>query len=220
MSPGPRSGQAVLRHVRQALAHRFVVEAARFLQVADEGFFQRGVAAVLDERGGAVAGEHLAGVHQRDAVAALGFVHEVGGNEDGDLVAAREIDHQLPETVARYRIDAGGRLVENQQVRPVNHRHRQRQTLANAQRQGVGQGVHDRAEQETFRHLGDTGGNLGIGQMEQLRVQFQVLPHGQFGVQRERLRHVADTLARGQIAGVDGPGRTAAHRLRSVAAGR
>ena len=141
-------------------------------------------------------------MHQRDAVATLGLVHEVGGNEDGDPVAASEVNDQLPETVPRHRINAGSRLVENQEVRPVDHRHRQRQALAHAQRHGVGQGVHDRTELEALRQLGDAGGDLGIGQMEQLGVQFQVLPHGQLGIKGEGLRHVADAPAGGQIAGV------------------
>ncbi len=48
---------------------------------------------------------------------------------------------RLPEDVARDRIDARGRLVEDQQLGLVHHRHRQRQALADAQRQLSGQGV-------------------------------------------------------------------------------
>ncbi len=39
-------------------------------------------------------------------------------------------------------------------------------------------------------------------EMEQPRVQFQVLRHGQLAIQREGLRHEADALARFQIVGV------------------
>ena len=59
----------------------------RFKQVADKGLLKRGGAAFGYECGGGVAVEHFASVHHGHAVAALGFVHEVGGDEDGDAVA-------------------------------------------------------------------------------------------------------------------------------------
>jgi len=97
MPPVPRGLQA---------AHR---QCCCFLQVAYEGFFQRGVAAVLDEREGLSLARTFPACISEMRSQSLGFVHEVGGNEDSDLIAAREIDHQLPEAVARYRIDAGSR---------------------------------------------------------------------------------------------------------------
>src|SRR5262245_31961572 len=55
-----------------------------------------------------------AGMHKRDAVAALGLVHEVSRNEDSDLILARELDQCSPERVPRDGVDAGGRLVEDE----------------------------------------------------------------------------------------------------------
>ena len=46
-------------------------------------------------------------------------------------------------------------------------------------------------------------------QMEQARVQVEVLANRQLGIERERLRHVADAHARAHVAGVD---RTAEQR--------
>ena len=77
-----------------------------FLQVGDEGGFQVVQAAFVHQALRRVAVEHAAGVHQRDAVAALRLVHEVGGDEDGHAVLARQVEHQLPETVTRHRVDA------------------------------------------------------------------------------------------------------------------
>ena len=80
----------------------------------------------------------LPAMHQRDAVAALGLVHEMGREEDGDAVVAREVDQRAPEGVARDRVDARGRLVEDQHGRPVQHRDGELQPLLDAERQAVG----------------------------------------------------------------------------------
>ena len=104
-------------------------------------------------------------MHQRDAVAALGLVHEMGREEDGDAVVAGEIDQCAPEGVAGDRIDARGRLVENQHGRPVQHGHGKLQPLLDA-------------KGETFR--------LGVGYIFQF-IMFQQLfearlrPHLQAG---------------------------------------
>jgi hypothetical protein len=142
-------------------------------------------------------------VHQRDAVAALRLVHEVGGDEDGHPVLARQVEHQLPETIARHRVDPRGGLVEDQDLRLVDHRHGQRQALANAQRQALGEHVHDRAEVEAAGHLGDAGIDPRGRHVEQPGVQHQVLPYRQLAIQGKGLGHVANPLARGHVARVD-----------------
>ena len=63
---------------------------------------------------GAPTASTLPAMHQRDAVAALGLVHEMGREKDRDAIIAGEIDQRAPERVARDRIDARGRLVENE----------------------------------------------------------------------------------------------------------
>ena len=61
-------------------------------------------------------------------MAALGLVHVVRGDQEGQALAGELVD-LLPEIAARLRIDAGGRLVEQQQLRLVNHAGRQGQAL-------------------------------------------------------------------------------------------
>ncbi len=78
--------------------------------------------------------------------------------------------------------------------------HRQRQALAHAQRQVHGAGAGVGREGETRQHGFDARRDVACGQFEQLGVQYEVLAHAQFFVQRKTLRHVADTPARGQIA--------------------
>lgn len=89
---------------RRRLADRLL--ASRLLQVSDEGGFQVVQAAFVHQALRRVAVQHAAGVHQRYAIAALRLVHEVGGDEDGHAVLARQVEHQLPETVTRHRVDA------------------------------------------------------------------------------------------------------------------
>ena len=106
-----------------------------FFEIADEGVLERGGAAPSGEVRRRIGGEHAPGIHQRDAVAARGLVHEMGGDENRHALIARQIDEQFPEPVARQRIDARGRLVEDEHFRLMNDGDRQRQPLANAERQ-------------------------------------------------------------------------------------
>jgi hypothetical protein len=160
------------------------------------------VAVALHQLGWGAAVEHAPCVHQRDAVAALGLVHEVGGDEQGHAILARELDHQLPELVAGDGVHARGRLVEDEHVRPVHHGHGQRQALAHAQGQLVGQLVGHVGQLEAGHHLGDARVALRSGHFEDARVQVEVLAHGEFAVERKGLRHVAHAAAHGQVMGV------------------
>lgn len=119
--------------------------AGRLLQVSDEGLFQRTGAPLLDDMCGGVADQDLACVHQRNAVAALSFIHEVGGDKDGHAITPRQLDQQVPEAITGNGIDTRGWLIEDQQLGAVNRRHRQGQTLADPQRQ---------AFRKTVQHVG------------------------------------------------------------------
>src|SRR5215469_8812712 len=78
----------------------------RFLEIGDEGILKRSAAALLDQRLRSADGKHPPLVHQRNTVAAIGLVHEMGRKEDGDPIIAGEIDQRAPERVASDRIDA------------------------------------------------------------------------------------------------------------------
>ena len=69
-------------------------------------------------------------VHDRDAVAQpLGLLHVVGGQQDRAPARAKARD-QIPELPPRLRIQARGRLVEEQQLGLADQRAGQRQPLA------------------------------------------------------------------------------------------
>ena len=177
--------------------------AGGFFEIADEGVLERGGAAPPGEVRRRIGREHAPGIHQRDAIAALGLVHEMSGDENRHALIARQVDQQFPEPVPRQRIDARGRLVEDEHFRLVNDGDGQRQPLANAERQircalieMLGQ-----AELRDQRH--ETRPGFARGQMKQPGVQIEVLPDRQFGVERKRLRHVTDAKPRRHVARVE-----------------
>ena len=159
--------------------------------------------ALGNQGGRGVAHQHPTGVHQRDAVATLGLVHEMGGDEDRHPVVARQIDHQLPEQIAGHGIDPGGRFVKNQQLGFMDHGHGQGQTLAVAERQLFRQAVLNLAQAEPLDHLVHPRRNVGFDELEQPRVQHQILAHREFAIQRKRLRHVAHAPAGVEVGAVD-----------------
>ena len=82
-------------------------------------------------RGGA-DGDRLAVRHDRDGVAeALGLLDVVGRHEDRDALGAQPVD-QRPQLLAHLRVEADGRLVEQQEPRLVDERARDQQSAAHA----------------------------------------------------------------------------------------
>ena len=69
---------------------------------------------------------------------------------------------------------------------------------------------------EAFDQLGNPRPRLPPRQVKQVRVKIEVLPDREFRIQRERLRHIADPIARFQIACIEGP----AEQQRFALAGR
>ena len=127
----------------------------RFLQIGDEGVLQGSAAALFNQFFRRADGEHPPLVHQRDAVAALGFVHEVGRKKDGDPVIAGQINQCAPERVAGDWIDARSGLVEDQHRRPVQHGHRKLQPLFDAKRKAFRLRIGDIFQVVAFEQLFD-----------------------------------------------------------------
>ena len=136
-------------------ASRRAPRARRLFEVADERVLERGGAARRDQARRRIGRQHAPRIHQRNAVAALGLVHEMGRDEDRHALIARQIDQQFPEPVARQRIDARGRLVEDQHLGFVDDRDRERQPLADAERQILGALVEMIGKAEAPDQFGD-----------------------------------------------------------------
>ena len=145
-----------------------------------------------DQRGRGADGQHPTAVHEGDAVAALGLVHEVGRDEDGDPLLAGELQQMAPEHVPRCRVHAGGRFVEDQHFGPVQAGGGQLQSLADAQGQGRRQRIGMAIEVELTQGSGH--GLIAVCTLQPVEpgMQHQVLAYAQLLVQREGLGHVAD----------------------------
>ena len=142
-------------------------------------------------------------MHEGDAVAELCLVHEMGGDEDRHVVVAGEVGKDLPERVARDGIDAGGRLVEDEDVRRVDEGDRERQPLPDAERHFVGQLVHEFGKLEPFAQGLDPVRNGVRCHAEQFCMKLKVLMDGEFRIEGEGLAHVADAAAHIDVLGID-----------------
>src|SRR6266404_5332134 len=74
----------------------------------------------LAKRIGSAIGNEAAEINVGDVAAAFGFVHVMGGDEEGDAVAGK-LEEKIPKLAASDRIDAGGRLVKKQELGFVEH---------------------------------------------------------------------------------------------------
>ena len=81
------------------------------------------------ERQGSIVRQQLAPVHKANPVAVLGFIHVMSGDENGRPLRG-ELVNQVPELTPRHRVDAAGRLIQEQERRLVDQGAAQRQALA------------------------------------------------------------------------------------------
>ena len=137
--------------------------------------------------------QQLALVQQRDAIEALGFVHVGRADDHGDALR-HHVVHDQPQVAARDRVDAKGRLVEQQDLRLVDQRTRQAELLLHAARQLAGQPVLERRKIGKFKQALHARRTLGLRHLVQVGVEVQVLEHRHVGVQAEALRHVGDDV--------------------------
>jgi hypothetical protein len=121
----------------------------------------------------------------------VGLLHVVGGEEDG-LALAVQLLHDLVEGQAALGVEAGGRLVEEEDVGLVHDRPGHHEPLGHAagqrEHRGVGEAVQLDAVDEAV------GGGLGrlARHPEEPPVEDEVLLHGEAAVERVRLRDDAD----------------------------
>ena len=91
--------------------------------------------------------DQLALVDDADPVAVLRLFHEVGRDQDRDAGRRHGVD-SVPERAPHDRVDAGGRLVEEQDARLVHDRAGEREPLLVAERQLGADGRGDVAQAE------------------------------------------------------------------------
>ena len=139
---------------------------------------------------GRAARQQLAIGNVRDLMAALRLVHVVGGDEHGGSLVGQAGD-EVPELPPRQRVDAGGRLGEDEEGRPVEEGHGHGQALLPAAGEGPGQRLRLPAQAGALDHLAQARLAPGAGEPVHAGEEAQVLAHGEVLVEREALGHVA-----------------------------
>ena len=127
---------------------------------------------------------------------ALGFVHEVRREQDG-LALRQELAQAVPDQVPRLRVEARGRLVEDEELGIVDERARERQASLHAARERADADValaREPGEVEQTRNA--LASSTSRGKAEVAAVDQQVLAHREVGIEVVHLRHDADANAR------------------------
>ena len=150
---------------------------------------QVGQAGLGDDFGGGAVGQQFAASDEGQAMAALGFVHVMGGDEEGQAAGGEKVD-LLPEIAAGLGVHAGGGFVQQKEFRPVNQAGGQGQTLLPAAGKLAGQlllALRQAQALDAFPHrLAPILDSIHAGH------EVEVFPDAQVLVKAEALRHVAD----------------------------
>jgi hypothetical protein len=155
----------------------------------------RRVRAAVAERVGRALGDHAALRDHDDAIGELlRLVHVVGGEEDRLAELAEPLD-QLPRLAARRGVEAGGRLVEEDQLGVAADPERDVEPAALAAGQRVGAGVRAVAEADEVEDLVRRA-RVRVGRA----VELDRLAGGDLRLQALLLQNDADPLAEGPLA--------------------
>ena len=112
---------------------------------------------------------------------------------------------QLPELATRQRIDAGRRLVEDQQVGIVDQRAAQPELLPHAARQFLRRTVGEWRKPGAVEQFGDALPPFGAGLSEQAAEKLDVFADAEIGIEvlAQALRHIGDARTdRGAMRGI------------------
>src|SRR6185437_8310924 len=156
----------------------------------------------LELVGGAL-GDDAAVVEHRDAVGEIiGLIQVLGGEEDGDAVGDQPAD-RLPHVAAAARVQAGGRLVEEQHLRLGDQAHGQVEAPPHTAGVG-GHGLAGRVDQvELLEQGGRPAPAFAPVEVVQVGHQAQVLLAGEQQVDGGELAGDADRGAHGAGLAVD-----------------
>src|SRR5439155_9760087 len=115
---------------------------------------------------------------------------EIRRRHDDGQSARQELGEEFPELAARYGVNAGGRLVEQQELRLVYERARERELLLHPARQSIGAASPERRE---LRHLEQPIACVLVpAHAVDLGKEGDVLVDRQVAVEAEARRQVAD----------------------------
>ncbi len=131
-------------------------------------------------------------MQQRQAIAAVRFIQNVRGQQDGHTLLAAQLLDVLPQLAARAGVQARRSFIHQQDDRPMQ------QTFGDldAALQASGKLLHNVIapvrEAETRHDLLHAIAQLGAGEAVQMTLAAQVLSNGQSLIQALRLEHDSD----------------------------
>ena len=137
--------------------------------------------------------DHVAVVHGREPGVLFRFVHIGGCDHHAHLrPASTDAVDQLPELPPRQRIDAGRRLVEDQEIGIVDQRAAERQLLLHAARELAGGAREERVESGRAGQIVDARFPLRLRLAEQPADEVHIFEHAERRVEvaAEPLRHI------------------------------
>ena len=138
--------------------------------------------------------DHLPAVDDRDPVGQLiGFLQVLGGQQQRGPLAL-QLPHDGPDLVAAARIQARGRLVEEQHLRARQQARRDVEPAPHPAGVSPRRPVRRRRQFEPLQQLTGPAPGLLPGQVEQAAEHLQVLPPGQQLIDRRELPRQADQL--------------------------
>lgn len=167
------------------------------------GFVHEAQEALLDGVGVRTGAQCVRGVlredaalaHEEQVVAALGFVHDVGGDEEGGAAGGGEVVEEVPQVAAQDGVEADRRFVEDQELRAAEEGDGEGDAAALAAGEVPGEGGGVGGEV----HVGDGAGDGlpaavggGAAGVEDRGEVLEVLPDAEVVVDGGRLGDVAD----------------------------
>src|ERR1700685_4044790 len=141
--------------------------------------------------------DQLAAADYADAIRHLfGLLDVVSREDDGDAIVAQAA-HHLPHVTAQLDVDAGGRLVEKEDLRFVRQGLGDHYPPLHASRQRHDLGVLLVPQRQVFQHLFTVRRARRLA--EQPAAEVHGRPHALEGVGMQLLRHQADLAAGGAV---------------------
>ena len=148
------------------------------------------------ERVGRALGDDPAGVDDPDPVGErVGLLEVLGGEEDGHAVVVGEPRDLVPERGAALHVEAGRRLVEEEEPRLVDERQREVEPAPHAARVAADLAVGGVGEADARDQLVAAAQRLGLRDPVHPGLQAHVLARGQELVERRLLQRDADRVA-------------------------
>ena len=142
-------------------------------------------------------------IDDADAVAALHLLDVVGGDDHGEVALLAQRLHVLPQPPARLRIEADGRLVEEQHAGVVDEGARDLEPPLHAGGERPHQGVAPIRELDEMQHLVDPALAPRRRHAIDEAMEIEVLVDGQAIVEGRLLEHDAEAAPRLQRVGDD-----------------